>query len=314
MLPAPTEITANGNSPETSGHSLVSWKAVSGANRYKVRYLLPVLVTGLRVWIESSIVNSTSVRLTGLGLDKFHELRVQALGNSIQSKWSKPIYTYPTHDPATKGTVVGILTIAGYRNTPVFVGNIISGNIIGDYSYVLCTNIEDDPLTVDIDESRTITSSEQDIIKEGVGIWKSDTGMVTYDQTSKSCSGSELETELKDRPYKNFIRMINDSELRLMCGSVACIDHKQIVNDEFRISQIFIKHNASTADPDGIGCSELYQLSMHEAGHAYGLADYQHGDESYTIAPTVMSNALYDNCEPTEYDIVAIKAIYQSHP
>lgn len=53
-------------------------------------------------------------------------------------------------------------------------------------------------------------------------------------------------------------------------------------------------------------CSVLFQLIMHEIGHAFGLGDRDVGRFS------VMSSYMFKFCEPTPLDIVAIKAIYQS--
>jgi len=51
-------------------------------------------------------------------------------------------------------------------------------------------------------------------------------------------------------------------------------------------------------------CTRLFQVAMHEAGHALGLDDHTNS------ASLMSSSAPY--CFPTDYDILAIKAIYQS--
>lgn len=74
-------------------------------------------------------------------------------------------------------------------------------------------------------------------------------------------------------------------------------------------TRIQIRANLSNLINLGSTCSEFYRIVVHEAGHAFGLADppANQGD------PSVMDVG-YITCSPTEYDIAAIKAIYQSRP
>ncbi len=50
------------------------------------------------------------------------------------------------------------------------------------------------------------------------------------------------------------------------------------------------------------------RLRRHEVGHAFGL-DHSDGEPSESIMHRVPSD---DLCNPTAYDIVAMKAVYQS--
>ena len=59
----------------------------------------------------------------------------------------------------------------------------------------------------------------------------------------------------------------------------------------------------------GEACSEFYRIVMHEAGHAFGLDD----PPTDSVAESA-TDVRYITCTPTKYDVVAIKAIYQSRP
>ena len=54
-------------------------------------------------------------------------------------------------------------------------------------------------------------------------------------------------------------------------------------------------------------CSEPHRVAVHEGGHAFGF-DADHS----TLAGSIMNDG--DVCDPSAYDIVAIKALYQSVP
>ena len=55
------------------------------------------------------------------------------------------------------------------------------------------------------------------------------------------------------------------------------------------------------------GCSQAHRIGMHEGGHVFGL----HHNESYDNL-SVMRMRKDALCAPTQYDVAAIKAIYQS--
>ncbi len=51
-------------------------------------------------------------------------------------------------------------------------------------------------------------------------------------------------------------------------------------------------------------------ISLHEGGHAFGLWDTP-GD-GLVVTDTVMDYDLGFPCNPTEYDVAAVKAVHQS--
>ena len=69
-----------------------------------------------------------------------------------------------------------------------------------------------------------------------------------------------------------------------------------------------------------LGCSLMHLVAMHEVGHVFGLGDTHALDSTGSRAaygrwPSVMSFSVYSNyhdCRPTQLDVAAVKAIYQS--
>ena len=66
-------------------------------------------------------------------------------------------------------------------------------------------------------------------------------------------------------------------------------------------------YNETPTDPPS--CSKLFKLIMHEAGHVFGL---DHPKSGYTGRAVMLPGYADAFCALTEYDVVAIKAIYQS--
>lgn len=311
-------VAANGHSPTTTiitnpvtnkkttyGQTVLKWQSVPGANRYKIIYE-EYPFTG-RDETEHNIPRQTNQKtIKGLVLKTLYKITIEVYnGNNLIGK-SKPIYTYPTavDASATRGDRIGILLVGGYLKGHAFVGH---------YDYVVCTNIaEDDQSTPNKNEERVMTSEEEFHIASGVNIWKSVTKEVTFNQLPDTCSDQDLEVVHSKRSPKNMIQIANKRRFDDLCNptGLACmyLDYNRGSKPEITVAQIYLRYDITTVDDEdeAVRCSRMEQLVMHEAGHAYGLTDIAGN------VPTVMSARLYDSCKPTEYDIAAIKAIYQS--
>ena len=122
--------------------------------------------------------------------------------------------------------------------------------------------------------------------------------------------------------------------LDVLCGGAPGCAYKQHTTTDSRVvtAQIILRNNLpyhtnyrttiiTPATPvTTLTCTEMYVTAMHEVGHIYGLGDTAAVDSagtvsSYGIWPSVMSLGVYSSyhhCRPTQLDIAAVKAIYQS--
>ena len=106
-------------------------------------------------------------------------------------------------------------------------------------------------------------------------------------------------------------------QMKIYCGketSLACAAKRPRDGWPIRSTKIVFHTGVEyKTNRSGLSCTDAYVTAMHEAGHAFGLGDTESPMEGhYGYWPTVMSQSVYSNCEPTALDIATIKAIYQS--
>lgn len=275
---------------------------------------------GTTYWLEYRPTGSnTYFTIPNLIFGSLYEVNVKAT-NSGNNKWSSSIFTYPTSDPPPKLLDIEGLAISGYR---------IHGTTIGYYPYVLCSNvIQDDPKTSKVEAPRVITVTEEIQIKSAAQTWVDATGLVSFDQETRVCQGSELKKDILQRRTINIVRLLGEKAILGFCASTAgCLDHiiplgrvlddpERPNEDAMRVSHFFVNGDYDSIEPatqpfDSDGCSSMFQVAMHEFGHVFGLRD----SAVKTVTNTIMSaSGIYIHCEPTEKDIAVVKAIYQSRP
>ena len=281
-LAVPTGLEADGDSRgNVSGNGRVTlkWSAVRGATSYEVT--MPKS--------GSSVVQSTEKTVSSLTPKQLYSFRVRARNAMARSTWSDLVYGYPTFTPAGKGDKIGIVPIGGYRSSPP------------RFDYIMCTNY------LSASDSTRITE-----VSRSVWIWFSATGAVngTRLETKKCSSGT------KGKPVSNMVYFVPKSEIMATCevsdpGTPACIQHHTSADGEIKYSRIVLSLANATSKSkqvSGDTCSQLFQISMHEVAHTFGLHNLPTG----VGGKTVMGNDMYDYCLPQAYDVVAIKAIYQS--
>ena len=303
----PSGVQADGDSrslyptePESTpvnGQILVSWSAVSGATSYVVGYALDATTLS---WREQS-VSGTSVTLRGVSpesilLNYLYHIRVKAVNSTGGSDWSKTVFSYPTYTPATSGDSVGIIPIMGYRPT-------------ARYDYVLCTNTA--PVSAELNKlvasNPALTSNIwRTIIRDGVEIWDTKVEYITVgDPEIRRCTDEER--DISDRHVSiNLASLVPHNSGDDYCDIqyTGCA-WSHTSNGQIGRVALYMRNNQRFTP---ISCSPLLRLITHESGHAFGLGD--HSNLSYS---SIMYNPSFTGiCNPSEYDLGAIKAIYQS--
>ena len=273
--------------------------------------------------------NRFSKEIENLGMKKYYEVQIRTIGsNNLVSDWSESVYVYTTHEPVPQHKLsitdislqiqaIGLVRAAGFR--AAHNGNSIhAGNDMGVYSYVICAETLPSLDPTRSQESVDIRRKTVIEIERSIGLWGENTsGMVQaihYKNNSnlRNCNGSDSDQ------LRNRIRLLGTQDLRRVCratsyqGAIngACVKHDpnpvQSTDGRIDTTDIYIYKFASL-EKQGKQCSRLLRISMHEAGHAFGLAD-----DALIPGESVMNMPADNLCAPTSHDVATIKAIYQS--
>ena len=127
----------------------------------------------------------------------------------------------------------------------------------------------------------------------------------------------EVEDTPRRRPHTNVFVFAAGDNMKRLCRnpmSPGCVVHTPPTGVPIYATRIVLPHGVEfKANLPHVACTEVFVLAMHEAGHALGLGDTTSADPtSYGKWPSVMSQSVYSNCEPTALDVAALKAVYQS--
>ena len=318
----PTGVRVNGHGSSTTNQFVVRWDPVDTATSYKIQYAIADNASGIVItvhkddWTELNHTSSTTEKtVTGLTAGRIYEVQVKPVRAGVSTAWTQGAYVKPTHQPPTPKT-----KFAGIPMTKYWAD--------GTYSYEICT--ETFPTTT--------WSSE---IEAAIAMWPRHVKWVTdgsnviskigtsSDCGSSTCYGENPEDECPAidqlTSEHRIIRAYDQTHFNLACGlaernvAVGCVHSERTVagsvlktlmvfgSDDIR-SNWGIDDHANAKDE----CSYLFDVAMHEAGHAFALGDVlEHANSAINSA---MRQGTPGPCLPFAEDIGAMMMMYQSIP
>ena len=245
-------------------------------------------------WSESQKTKANKAALEELSLNTLYRIVVRSILGNHRSGWSGPVYTYTTIGPLSPTRSVANFRFNGYWKPPV-------------YKYIFCSDTVPTTTTMAAATVPTAVLDWEAGIGDGIATWKTATeGAVTMLHTAEDCdtnnSGSIEDTEQTG----NLVWIASDDYVRSFCnvkGLGACVI-PYTSGDQLSRTPLVIGRGLETVVNPSSSCSAVSNAAVHEAGHALGIRGHNPlGIRSVMTAPL---------CVPQQYDIVAIKALYQS--
>ena len=350
---APAELRANGNL-NADNEITVRWESVSEATGYGVRYVREVCKpNGVcetdSVWQEETTAapSSPPVAVEETTFDGPSEgtlYRVQARSTVVSdSFWSHEDFAlvYPTDSPLRGGTVA-TAPFHGYQAK--------NSNGSHEFRYVMCTATVSSEVTTS-PSNPSLSRTQLEIIEaiEGaVGKWEEaviwDRGghnIITTESYrlpgGENCKyplipGTEVFSEIPDEEGRFEIKFVDDGRIERACDLLdfrlapvnGCwrSESWELPGTQQIHSGVILLNASLGADHwnarfgGADGCTNLHELVIHEAGHAFGIGNRTGLDFNRHPINTMHSIMSYDDpgryCEPQAYDIVALMALYQS--
>ena len=335
--PAPTGLRANGNLVGNDGDEVtLRWNKVPDAT-YNVRFIREVCSSsgvcgpdpGDSWETESSIATRERPILGNTGVTVVKEARLDELSPAVlyrvevqavivdSSAWSNFAFVYPTDSQLEgEGHRVGTAPFHGYQG--------MNGLGSHEFRYVLCE--ETIPTYVNLTSMNMKSAVDK---WEDTVIWKN--GQVNIIATTDyPLDTDEVCTDHYIPPGGRFeIKFVSNMFMKYgKCGwplpfvdaERACWRSKSWSTtgiQEVRGGSVLLNASMGPSfwnDPltDSGRCTALQLYLVHEVGHAFGIGTFPN-QHPYNKRDSIMSYAttgLY--CEPQEYDIVALMALYQS--
>ena len=248
-------------------------------------------------WSTPQTANANWATLTTLEPKTLYRITVRSILGSHKSDWSGPVFTYPTIGPLSPSRSVANFRFSGYWHPPV-------------YSYKFCSDtVPTTTTTTGVPATPTTTTplDWEPTIRGGIAKWQTATDAAVKVRFSRGDCDTDRSGALESTERTGTLVWIaSDDYVRTFCtltGLGACVVP---FGGAGQLSQTLtvIGQGLETVTNANSPCSAVSNAATHEAGHAIGIR----GHNTLGIR-SVMTAAL---CAPQPYDIVAIKALYQS--
>ncbi len=281
----------------------------------------------------------TEGELVGLSNNTLYQVRVRSVKGNLHSGWSDSVWVYTTSE-ALGDVKVATSPFHGY------VRKIKAGSNQGsfEFPFVICKETIERQITHDANGNivRTKLRVAADI-RGAVKTWADAvtwklsggnnlilTAEITLD-ADKRCSGDWPIVNHNVDHYE--IKFVDDSSLEAACsfpdlfrrsiGPPACWRSSSWENSPVQLIQhgsVLLNNARKTVwhtKPYGLACNETQRLVAHEVGHGLGIGkgtveDLNQHPENGGRMITGSEQGQYNHCTPQPYDVVAVKALYQS--
>ena len=334
--PVPTQLRANGDLDD-DGEVTFRWKAVFTAISYNLRYVEEVCNSSGRCrpdgeWVEVRNIDTQPIgttreaKLGSLTENTLYRVQVNSQYLGPPSEWSDPVFVYPTASPIGQGALVATAPFHGHQPNKVSVDMDREPESF-IFQYAICEETIS-PLADNPEE-------EAELIGDIVGAvtqWKNavtwDTGgdNIILTQHDRLPQGQVCSThDYVGTPFSyNHVMFRSSEQIMMECfpdtaargcwrslswyyGTASYPMAYGMIRLSASVGRLAIYDLIPYTD-----CTSLYQLVLHEMGHALGIGGSGDSHPDNTSRSLMSENDHEKHCEPQAYDIVALMALYQS--
>ncbi len=291
-LQPPTNLRADGHSPGTTAQSSVSWTPVPDATGYQVRYIedCPPQPCLGEAWSPLQAITTNKITLITINLKVLYRIAIRSTLGSYTSDWAAPLFTYSTNRPLPPAGAVAGFRFHGVWSPPIF-------------EYKLCSDTIPVSSVVPSPTSTSRVVNWEADIRAAISLWPMAVeGLVKVKPSIGKCKDAQGTIDLDDAD-ENLIVVFPDGTVSTLCGgnhALACAKLRVDGDLLERVNILFPQKFATMMEKS---CTSLHNGSVHEAGHALGFRSHPDNTKAVMGAPL---------CFPQPYDIVALKALYQS--